>query len=50
VQIQQSHVSLPQSHPKHGFDTPCVGFLTEEPVDDGSVQFTGDAVDEVIVG
>lgn len=42
--MQQSHASLPQSHPKHGFDTPWVGFLTDEPVE-GRLQFTGEAVE-----
>ena len=42
MQIQQSHISSPQSHPKHGFETALMGFLMLEPeLDDGRVKLTG---------
>jgi hypothetical protein len=50
AQIQQSHSSSPQSHPKHGFDTVLIGFLMELPeLDEGRTQLIGDATDVSIV-
>jgi hypothetical protein len=50
VQIQQSHSSSPQSHPKHGFDTLLIGFLIEPPeLDEGRTQLIGDATEEIIM-
>lgn len=50
TQMQQSHISSPQSHPKHGFETDWTGFLTEEPDDeDGRVQFRGEDVEEAAI-
>jgi hypothetical protein len=50
VQIQQSHSSSPQSHPKHGFDTVLIGFLIELPeLEEGRTQLIGDAKEVTIV-
>ena len=50
AQIQQSHSSSPQSHPKHGFDTVLIGFLMVLPeLDEGRTQLIGDATDVSIV-
>ena len=51
TQIQQSQVSSPQSHPKHGFETVWMGFLTLLPLllDEGRVKFTGEEVAEVVI-
>lgn len=50
VQIQQSHSSSPQSHPKQGFDTLLIGFLIElpEPLE-GNVQLKGFELAEIII-
>jgi hypothetical protein len=49
--MQQSHSSPPQSHPKHGFDTVLIGFLTEPPEpEEGSVQLIGVKIVGAIVG
>ncbi|KAJ5175809.1 uncharacterized protein N7482_001686 [Penicillium canariense] len=50
VQIQQSHSSSPQSHPKHGFDTVLIGFLIDPPeLVDGRIQLIGDETKVTIV-
>ncbi|GIJ91930.1 hypothetical protein Asppvi_010905 [Aspergillus pseudoviridinutans] len=50
VQMQQSHASSPQSHPKHGFETVLMGFLMEDPeAEDGSVQSMGEEKDEAAI-
>ncbi|PKY03239.1 hypothetical protein P168DRAFT_291375 [Aspergillus campestris IBT 28561] len=51
VQIQQSHSSSPQSHPKQGFDTVLIGLLIDDPEDpdDGRVKFTSEGVDPVAI-
>lgn len=47
VQIQQSHSSSPQSHPKQGFWTVLMGFLMDEPEpEDGRVKLTGEEKEE----
>jgi hypothetical protein len=50
VQIQQSHSSSPQSHPKHGFDTVLIGFLIGPPEpDEGRTQLIGAATEGIIM-
>ncbi|GFF43926.1 hypothetical protein IFM61606_02806 [Aspergillus udagawae] len=50
VQMQQSHSSSPQSHPKHGFETVLMGFLMDDPeAEDGRVQLTGEEKDEAAI-
>ncbi|EAW16223.1 uncharacterized protein NFIA_055720 [Aspergillus fischeri NRRL 181] len=50
VQMQQSHSSSPQSHPKHGFETVLMGFLMDDPeAEDGRVQLMGEEKDEAAI-
>lgn len=50
VQIQQSHSSSPQSHPKQGLDTVLMGFLIEDPeLEEGSVKLTGEEKDPTLI-
>lgn len=50
VQIQQSHSSSPQSHPKQGFETVLIGPLIELPEAlEGKVQLNGFEAAEIIL-
>ncbi|PYH46456.1 uncharacterized protein BP01DRAFT_293631, partial [Aspergillus saccharolyticus JOP 1030-1] len=50
VQIQQSHSSSPQSHPKHGLETVLMGFLIEDPeLEEGSMKLTGEEKDPAFI-
>lgn len=51
MQIQQSHSSSPQSHPKHGLETDLMGPFTEPPeLLVGRVQLNEVEVEAIIVG
>lgn len=47
--MQQSQSSSPQSHPKQGFDTGLIGFVTELAELEGRAQVTGDEEEVIMV-